>query len=128
MPLQILKLSSKVLAPQAERLLTQMSPRTQHLINTIPGFEKTLRNLTKEVLPEKKFLGYGNHPNAIQVALGATSDAPVVIPAFKGYGKPLPTFIKHTGGWNWASSDPLVAKEYHLIDVSLFIARRSNIS
>lgn len=93
-----------------------MSPRTQYLIDTIPEFNKILRNLAKGILPEKKFYGYGNHPNAIQVALGATSKAPIVVPAFKGYGKPLPTFKKHTGGWNWSSNDPLVAKEYHLID------------
>ena len=93
-----------------------MSPRTQYLINTIPEFNKILKNLAKGILPEQKFIGYGTHPNAIQVALGATQKAPTVIPAFKGYGKPLRTFKNHTGGWNWASSDPLVAKEYHLID------------
>ena len=74
-----------------------MSSRTQHLINTIPEFNKTLRNLAKGILPEQKFMGDKIHPNAIQVALGATQKAPTVIPAFKGYGKPLPTFKKHTG-------------------------------
>ena len=72
--------------------------------------------MAKGILPEKKFFGYGNNPNAVQVALGTTSNAPIVVPAFKGYGKSLPTFKKHTGSWNWASSNPLVAKEYHLID------------